>query len=210
MRCLIGDSCGVCCTKLRCFVPESTDKINWSKGYWMIALFTGGLGVSLLMKGKSQSTTNRSITRQKPDDTLLWQVVVKLVAAKARANSKFLIPASDGCSTSHMKPQKSARLTQLNAQDPRDTREDNARTAEITICIISERTVRSLSTVTVRLESQAVEDNVHCVTVWVSNVLLMVVYRNSDTEPIQEINTTRFLQTLKLIPPTIGNRANRP
>ena len=49
------------------------------------------------------------------------------------------------------------------------------RTAEVTICIIPERTARSLPTVSVRLETQVVEDTVSLPKV--SNVLLMVVHQ---------------------------------
>ena len=116
--------------------------------------------MSLHMKGMAHSSSKQA----PPVRSRTTRFGLKQLAAKARANSKILISASDVCSTSHMKPEKFAKLTQLDAQDSRDTREDNARTAEVTICIIPEKTARSLSTVTVRQESQVVEDNVHCVT----------------------------------------------
>ena len=45
--------------------------------------------MSLLMKGKSQSTTNRSITRQKLYDTLLWQWE-ETSSSKKQVNSKLV------------------------------------------------------------------------------------------------------------------------
>ena len=146
----------------------------------------------ILAQEETAHISTQSITRQKTVQlvlTYMWQM------GKATGNKdrRFHIgTASDGCSTSPMKSEKSARLTQLDAQDPHDTREDNARTADVTICIIPERTARSLSTVTVRCESQVVGDNVHCVIAWVSNVLFMVVHRNSDTELIEKSITPAF------------------
>ena len=118
-----------------------------------------------------------------------------------------------------------------------------SRTAEVTICIIPERTARSPSTITVRLESQVVEIKSTVSLPRVSNVLLMVVHHNSHTEssrnqyhlPLRgnhifraenfgqwdsnlpnlarchddrgfsSSRSVRFLQTLQLIPPAMGN-----
>ena len=75
------------------------------------------------MKGMAHSSPNRSITRQKQDDTLFFKHVASGSKAKWRQKAgvklktRFSSSASDGCSTSHMKPEKSAMLTQPDAQD---------------------------------------------------------------------------------------------
>ena len=74
---------------------------------------------ALFMKGTADSSSIESVTRQKPYDTLfLKQVGVKPRYNKSKCENQnpFLISASNGCSTSHMKPEKSERLTQT---DPR-------------------------------------------------------------------------------------------
>ena len=107
--------------------------------------------------------------------TLLKQVGVNQNYNKASVKSKiFLISASDGCSTSHMKSEQSARLIQPGIEDRalramceiveetsnvdklHATREKTLhvqkyRTAEVTIFMIPERTARSPLTVTLRL-----------------------------------------------------------
>ena len=128
------------------------------------------------MKGKAYSSSIESVTRQKPYDTLFFkQVGVKPSYNKASVKHKTRsISASDGCSTSHVKSKLSSRLIQpgiedralramceiveetSNVDELHATREktlhvQNSRTAEVTICIIPERTARSLPTVIVRL-----------------------------------------------------------
>ena len=53
----------------------------------------------------------------------------------------------------------------LHATREKTMHAQKSRTAEVTICIIPERTARSLPTVTVRLETQVIEENVHGVIV---------------------------------------------
>ena len=76
-------------------------------------------------------------------------------------NLLFIFPASDGCSTLHMKPEKSARLNQLNAKTLYNWNVTYAQeTKHAQICIIPERTAPSPPTITVCLETQVVECNV--------------------------------------------------
>ena len=74
----------------------------------------------------------------------------------------------------------------LHATREKAIHAQKTRTAEVTICIILKRTARSPPTVTVYLETQVVEENVHGVRL--SNVLLMVVRLDVRTELIHENN----------------------
>ena len=91
--------------------------------------------------------------------------------------------ASDGCFTSHMKSDKFARLTQFDTQDPHGSREDDARTAEITISKILKGLCSGI---------QVVEDKVHGVISRVWNVLLMVVHHDIRIELNHENDAVGF------------------
>ena len=93
--------------------------------------------MSLLMKGMAHSSSNRSTTHQRPDDTLCFQHVASGSKASSSSTKQelkskpvFHLQLLTGAPPSHMKPRKSAKLTQPDAHD---TREDNACT-EISDC----------------------------------------------------------------------------
>ena len=104
---------------------------------------------------------------------------------------------------------ESSRLIQVDAPDAFDRKLHAIRKRQCIrrnpdyrgeICKILEKTARSPSTVTVRQETQVVEENVHGVTVQVLNVLLMVVCFDFRTELIPEIMSSPVTAVIAVVP----------
>ena len=196
---------------VRFFVPVSTVHQLATKGYWL-NFFLRRARYERLMKGKALSSSNRSTTRQKPDDTFALskkQAGVKRAAAKrVKFKTRYSFSASDGCSTSRMKPGKSARLTHPDIKtlfDPEASHDIQETDPHRNLALPKSRSAKSRKDCSVALNSfrtcrnQVVED-IGCIAQGF-DVLLMVVHQHSHRAHLGII--------LTLVPvPTHRNVAN--